>query len=158
MPSAEAVGFLDTARGLLLATTLSAAAMASQATVQYGAGTIASDADVLNTGVVVVANNLGSGATAITVNGVAFGNSMAGLGNMANGGGDFSTQFTVNSGLDQLLSGLAYQYSNSSSLTLTGLTAGTSYLLQLLMSNDLGGNDTGKDTRVSLQGNFFNLH
>lgn len=125
------------------------------ASVIYTQGQVTTVTDVLNSGTLVVANNLGSGAPPVTVNGVAFGNSSANLGGMANGGGDFSTQFTAGSPLDLLLSGLAFQYGGMSSLSLTGLTAGTDYMLQLFLENQV--NSTGKTSRVTVQGQIYNL-
>ncbi len=139
-----------------------AAATSALAAPALTAGTIAGVADILNQGTVLTAYNLGSGAGAVTVNGVAFAAGSdpiaAGLSGMANGGGDFSHQFTAGSALDQLLTGLAFQYEGTSNLNLTGLNAGQDYLLQLLFSNDLSGNNTGKNALVEVQGTATNLN
>lgn len=140
----------------LLLSLMLAAPLAS-ATVTYTQGHITAETDVLNSGTVVEANNLGAGAAAITVNGVSFGTSNASLSNMADGSGVFSSQFANGSLLDELLSALAYQYSNYSSLTLSGLTAGTAYSLQLFISNDLQGNYTGVQSRISVQGQQYDM-
>lgn len=121
----------------------------------YLQGVIVSDADVLNAGLLVAANNLGSGAAPITINGVAFGTSAAGLSGMAIGGGDFSNQFTPGSSLDLLLSGLMFQTGGNSSLTFTGLNVGQEYLLQLFLSNVV--NTTGWTSRVTIQGTPFSM-
>lgn len=131
-----------------------ASPMASAAVI-YTQGHITADTDVLNTGTVVVANNLGASASAVTVNGVSFGTSVAGLSGMAASGSDFSSQFTANSPLDKLLSGLAFQPGGTSSLNLSGLTAGTDYNLQLFLANAV--NSTGKTSRVSVQGQGYNI-
>ncbi len=125
------------------------------ATVIYTQAHVNGEADVLNQGTLLIANNLGAGATAVTVNGVAFGTSIVGLSNMANGGADFSNSFASGSPLDVLMSGLVFQLGGYSSLTLTGLTAGTDYLLQLFMANNV--NSTGKSSRVSVQGENYNI-
>ncbi|MDD5298252.1 MAG: PEP-CTERM sorting domain-containing protein [Rhodocyclaceae bacterium] len=142
-----------TANALLLSLML--ASPLASAAVSYTQGHITGVSDVLNTGTVVVANNLGSGAGAVTVNGVSFGNSMTGLSGMFNGGGDFSNQFTSGSPLDNLLSGLAFQYDAYSSLNLTGLTAGTAYTLQIFLSNVV--NATGYASRIQVQGQQYNI-
>lgn len=131
------------------------APMTATAAVTFSQGHITGVSDVLNTGTVLEANNLGWLASAVTVNGVSFGTSTASLGGMAAGGGDFSNQFTSGSPLDQLLSGLAFQYGDSSTLTLNGLTAGTNYTLQLFLSNVV--NATGWTARVSLQSQQYTL-
>ena len=128
----------------------------ASAAVIFSSGNITSDTEVFNTGLVVIANNLGSGATATTVNGVNFGVSTVGLGAMGNGGGDFSRSFAPGSGLDNLLSGLVYQGGGSSSLTLSGLTAGQNYNLQLLLQNSV--NSTGRNASVNVQGQNFTLN
>lgn len=142
---------LQTAMALSL---LSLAPQAA-ATVTYVQNHITYETDVLNVGNLLVANNLGASAPAVTVNGVAFGNSTAGLSNLSNGGADFSSNFPSGSPLDTLMSGLVFQAGGYSSLTLTGLTAGTDYLLQLFMANSV--NSTGKTSRVSVQGSDYNL-
>ena len=127
----------------------------AQAAVVFEQGDVLAETDLLNTGTLVAANNLGSGAGALTLNGLVFGNSSAGIAGMSNGGGDFSNQFTPGSNLDLLFSSLMYQYSTGSSLTLTGLTAGADYFLQLFLSNTA--NNTGKASRVTVQGQQHNL-
>ena len=127
----------------------------AQAAVVFEQGDVLAETDLLNTGTLVAANNLGSGAGALTLNGLVFGSSSAGIAGMSDGGGDFSNQFTPGSNLDLLFSSLMYQYSTGSSLTLTGLTAGADYFLQLFLSNTA--NNTGKASRVTVQGQQHNL-
>jgi len=134
---------------------LALASPLASAAVVYTQGHITAETDVLNSGTVVVANNLGAGALAVTVNGVSFGTSVTGLSGMAASGSDFSSQFAPNSPLDKLLSGLDFQNGGSSSLSLTGLTAGSDYTLQLFLAN--GVNSTGKTSRVSVQGQGYNI-
>ncbi len=143
----------------LLSLSLLAASSASGA-VSYFQGTITSASDVLNTGTLVIATDLGPGAPAVTVNGVAFGaDSGVGLTGFVNSntGVDLSNQFPAGSPLDQLLSGQDYQAIGlgSSSLTLSGLAPGTSYLFQMFLSNI--SNNTGKSSRITIQGQAFNL-
>jgi len=92
-------------------------------------------------------------AQAVTVNGINFGNSAAGLSNWANGSGDFSIdQFSAS--LDALLSTLVFvPNGNPATLTIGGLTIGQSYNLQLLFSNDV--NSTGND--IAVQGSSSHL-
>ncbi len=143
---------LQTAMALSL---LSLAPQAA-ATVTYVQNHIIFETDVLNVGNLLVANNLGSSASPVTVNGVVFGTSTTGLNNMLPGGGDFSAgQFTPGSPLDILLSGQHFQPGAYSSLTLTGLTAGTDYQLQLFLANTY--NSTGKASRVTVQGSEYNI-
>lgn len=127
----------------------------ASATVVYTQGHVTAATDVLNSGTLVTANNLGAGAAPVTVNGVAFGNSFAGLSGMANGGGDFSSQFVNGSPLDLTFSGLAFQYGGFSTLSLTGLAPGTDYMLQLFLANSV--NSTGKASQVTVQGQAYNL-
>lgn len=128
---------------------------AAQAAVVFDQGDVTGESDFINNGNILLANNLGSGATAQTVNGISFGTSTAGLSGMFNGGGDFNTQFPVGSPLDQVLSGLVYQGGGFSSLTLSGLSSGTDYFLQLFLSN--AANNTGKASRVTVQGQQYNI-
>ena len=141
-------------RGFILAV-LGSMALSANAAPVFSASTITGDASILNTGTVIAANNLGGGAQAVTVNGISFGNSAAGLSNWANGGGDFSNDpFSAN--LDALLSSLVFVPNGSpATLTIGGLTIGQSYNLQLLFSNDL--NSTGNDISVTVQGSSYQL-
>jgi hypothetical protein len=128
----------------------------ARAAVIYTQGQITGDADVLNIGTVVVANNLGAGAVPVTINGVAFGNSTAGLSGFVNATGDFSNQFPVGSPLDLLLSDLAVQpLAASTSLTLSGLSPGQDYLLQIFLSNVT--NSTGMTSRLTIQGQAYDI-
>jgi len=127
--------------------------------VNYSQGLISSENDVLNTGVPLAARNFGAGAPAVTVNGLAFGaDSSTGLMGFVHGDpGDFSSHFSSGSPLDQLLSELVYQNHGlgSSSITLSGLTPGNDYLLQIFLSNVL--NSTAKSSRITIQGQAYNL-
>lgn len=127
-------GFVATAAMLAMQT--------AGASVMYTPTTITGNQSIYNTGTLIQANNLGGGA-AVTVNGVNFGNSYSGLGgNVQNFGGNLSTDpFSAN--LDSLLDtavidtvwwNSAFEYANS--LSISGLTIGRDYRLQLLMSND----------------------
>ncbi|MBI5774413.1 MAG: choice-of-anchor D domain-containing protein [Verrucomicrobia bacterium] len=125
--------------------------------VTYLQVTFSSDADaslVLNTGTFVVANALGNGPQSTTINGVPFDTSQANLGNFANGGGDFSTQFSSGGALDKLFTALVFTpNTDPGTLTLTGLTPGASYRVQLLFCNQV--NNTGVPQRVQIQGENF---
>jgi hypothetical protein len=124
----------------------------------YTQGQINSQSDILNTGTFLVATDLGPNAPAVTVNGVAFGpDSPAGLNGWSYGTGDFSTQFQAGSPLDKLLSDLDYQSLNlgSASLTLSGLTPGQPYLLQLFLCDQI--NATAQSSRVIIQGQSYNI-
>lgn len=136
-----------------------APATSAFASVVFSVGTITSEADVLNGGTVVQANHFGtpggSPAVPVTVNGILFGTSTAGLSGMLASGSDFANQFGTGTPLDVLLSGAHFQTGSSSSLTLTGLTAGTNYLLQLLIDNTV--NTTGSSSWVDIQGDTLNL-
>ncbi|MCB1736277.1 MAG: hypothetical protein H6981_11715 [Gammaproteobacteria bacterium] len=128
---------------------------AAQAAVVFDQGDVLAETDLLNSGTLVSANNLGTGAPPLTINGLVFGTDTGGITGMSAGGGDFSNQFTPSSNLDLLFSNLVYQYSSSSSLAFTGLTAGHDYFLQLFLSNTA--NSTGKASRVTVQGQQHNL-
>lgn len=128
----------------------------ASATVLYSQGHVTSTTDILNTGTLVSANHYGPvSITPISINGVDFGINSSGLTGMALSGGDFSNQFTPGSAMDQLFSGLWFQTGGTSSLTLTGLTIGNDYLLQLFLANNI--NSTGKASRVSLQSQSYDL-
>ena len=120
---------------------------------------ITSEADVLNTGIIVRATNLGKASEGtfnpVTVNGILFGTNTAGMTGWDFGGGDFSTEFPVGSPLDQLLSGTWYATGGTSSLTLSGLTAGKDYTFQMFLANAV--NSTGYESRITIQGQAFNL-
>lgn len=141
-----------TVLGMLLA-----APSASSALPIYMQGLVTAETDILNVGTLIVANNLGAVALApaVTVNGVSFGTDSSMLSGMVASGGDFSSQFTVGSPLDNLFTGLHFQAGGSSSLTLTGLTAGADYVLQLFLANNI--NQTGWQSRVTVQGHAFNM-
>lgn len=127
----------------------------AQAAVVYSQGHVTSASDILNIGEIVVANNVGGGRQAVTVNGINFGTSEAGLGGMVDSGGDFSNQFTTDAAMDNLFSSLIFQNGGNSSMTLTGLIAGQNYLLQLLLQNNI--NSTGKSSAITLQGQTYNI-
>lgn len=134
---------------------LGSMALSANAAPVFSASTITGDASILNIGTVIAANNLGNAAQAVTVNGINFGNSAAGLSNWANGGGDFSND-PFSASLDALLSTLVFvPNGNPATLTIGGLTIGQSYNLQLLFSNDV--NSTGNDIAVTVQGSSYHL-
>ncbi len=117
---------------------------------------ISGDSDILSDGLLVVANDFGASPSAVTVNGVTFGTDQGGLvGPWGPGGGDFSVDaFSAN--LDALLSDLQFSGTlNPVSFTISGLTPGTSYRLQLLFSNDL--NTTSDRVEVTLEGETWIL-
>jgi hypothetical protein len=116
------------------------------------------DSDILNDGSLSVANtnNLGSAASAQTVNGVAFATDQSGLiGAWGPGGGDFSTD-SFSAPLDALLSNLQFSGTlGTVTLRLGGLNIGQTYRLQLLFSNDV--NLTGNNVAISVQGDSYVL-
>lgn len=117
---------------------------------------ITGDSSILNDGTLIAANDLGAAPDAVTVNGVSFGTDQSGLtGPWGPGGGDFSVDsFSAN--LDALLSDLQFSGTLSPvTFTLGGLTPGTAYRLQLLISNDL--NSTGDRVEVTIQGETWML-
>jgi uncharacterized protein YjbI with pentapeptide repeats len=119
---------------------------------------ILGETDILNDGLQISANNLGSAAATEVINGVSFLNSQAGLaGAWGPGGvGDFSTDVAVGTDLDDLLSNLQFiSLLSSGTLTVGGLTPGQPYRLQLLFSNDL--NLTGNNIAISVQGDTYVL-
>ncbi len=118
--------------------------------------TITGDSSILNNGTLVVANDLGDSPSNVTVNGVTFGTSQAGLSGFTPGGGDFSVD-PFSSELDALLSDLVFDgsFGSPATLTLTGLTVGSNYVLQLLFSNDV--NDTGNNIDVGIDGGSYHL-
>jgi uncharacterized protein YjbI with pentapeptide repeats len=117
---------------------------------------ITGDADILNDGVLIVANDLGVAPSAVTVNGVSFGTDQGGLsGPWGPGSGDFSLD-SFSGNLDALLSDLQFSGTlNPVSLTIGGLTPGVAYRLQLLFSNDL--NTTGDRVEVTVEGETWIL-
>jgi hypothetical protein len=126
--------------------------------VSFVQGQINSESDILNVGSLLVATDLGNQAPAVTVNGVAFGaDSMAGLSGWSYGTADFSSQFLTGSPLDKLLSDLDFQglFSGNASLTLSGLTPGQPYLLQMFLCNQ--NNQTAQSSRVTIQGQDYNV-
>ena len=142
----------------LLSLALILAVSSAPGAVIYTQGKINGESDVLNTGTLVLATDLGNAAPAVVVNGVAFGpDSSAGLSGWAHGNGDFSNQFPSGSPLDRLLTDLDFQnlFNGSATLTLSGLTPSGHYLLQMLLSNVV--NTTGKTSRVTIQGQAYNI-
>jgi hypothetical protein len=108
---------------------------------------ITSETNISNTGTLVVANSLGATPLVGTINSVNFGTDQSGLGNFFNDAGNFSNQFSNQSGLDRGLSDLVLTLpSERGSLTLGGLAIGNTYRLQLLFSNTV--NSVGDDTRI----------
>jgi hypothetical protein len=130
--------------------------MPASASVTYTSGQLLTVADVLNQGSVVSAVNFGPATlgTAVTVNGVAFSAyDASGLSGWSLSGADFSNEFASGSPLDTLMSGLVFTTGQVGTLTLNGLTAGNSYLLQLFMANNING--TGTTANISIQGSSY---
>lgn len=139
---------------LLLAGLLITGAATGRGAVAFNQSIISAESDVLNTGTLISANNLGSSPAVATVNGIGFGTSQSGLTGWANGGGDFSTSFT--GGLDTLMSGLAYvSPGTSGTLVINGLTSGRTYRVQLLIQNAV--NTSGDNTSITIQGVTHNV-
>lgn len=115
---------------------------------------ITAETDIIDYGNVLRASNFGVGG-AVNVNGISFDTDLSGLTGMFQGGGDFNTEFTSGGSLDTMLSGTQYQNGGSSSLNLTGLSATEDYVFQMYLSNMV--NSTGHSSKISLQGNDFNL-
>ena len=117
----------------------------------FSENVIMGDIDILSDGILVAANDLGATPSIVTVNGVGFGTNQGGLGGgpWAAGSGDFSVD-AFSSNLDALLSDLVFATSLSPvSLSISGLTPGTRYRLQLLFSNDV--NSTGDRVEVTVE-------
>lgn len=134
---------------------LSLAALGAQAAVTYSQGVVHVETDILNIGQIIEANSIGGLRQANTVNGIHFGTSEAAVGGMGDSGGDFSAQFGNGTPLDKLFSSLMFQTGGNSSLTFSGLTVGESYLLQLLLDNNI--NSTGKASAISFQNSSYNI-
>jgi hypothetical protein len=96
---------------------------------------ITGESSILNTGTLIEANNLGASPASTTINGILFGIDQSKVSGGANGFGDFSTQFPSGSPLDIVLSSV--NQGISWTLTLSGLTVGTAYRLQLLMADNV---------------------
>jgi len=135
--------------------TIAFGGLAAHAVPIYSLGKITTESDVLNTGDVLRAINLGGNS--VTVNGVTFATSSAvtEISGMRRGSGDFNTEFVPNSPLDQILSDSWFQDGSFSSLTLSGLVVGQDYIFQMLISNEV--NSTGQSSRITLQDERFNL-
>jgi len=112
--------------------------------------------DIQSNGVFVVANNLGASPQPVVVNGVVFGTDQSGLiGPWGPGSGDFSVNPFAQD-LDTLLS--SNQFSGTAvpiDFTISGLTPGNEYRLQLLFANDL--NTTGNEVDVTIDGTVYSL-
>lgn len=113
--------------------------------------TLSVDTDIKNAGKLITANNLGAGATPVSINGVCFSNSPANLSNFFNGSGAFCQDCIPGSNLKKLLDALVFQPNgNESTLTIGGLTNCHRYRLQLIYSNDV--NSTGNNINVNVNG------
>jgi len=117
---------------------------------------ISDPSDIINEGTLVAANNVGAGQATVRINGIDFGNDLAGLSNFAGSYGAWCHECGyLGYDLDHLLGTLVYQpsYPGSrleSSLELGGLTPGRYYRLQLLFSNDL--NERGRNSTIIVDG------
>lgn len=152
MNSTERTPKRDLHRWLLGA--LLAVSTSAQATV-FTDVQILADSDILSGGSLVVANNLGNGGspTSVVVNGVAFGNSQAGLGGFTQSGSDFCAGTVCDAfspAMQTLLEGLVFgpTSNTTSTLTLSGLTVGRNYRLQMVFWNEL--NTTGDLTNLTI--------
>ncbi len=131
----------------------------AHAAVTYSSGQLLQTTDVLNVGSVVSAVNFGPSGldAAVTVNGVAFsGSTTVALSGFAISGADFSNSFPSGGPLDTIMSGLVFTTGQVGTLTLGGLTAGSTYLLQLFMANNI--NATGANTNITIQGQNYTLN
>jgi hypothetical protein len=121
-------------------------------------GLLTQTANILDSGSVLTAVNLGASAPAVTVNGVAFqADNATGLSGFTHGGCTdcFQNQFATGSPLDQLLGALDYTPGATGTLTLSGLTSGNSYLLQLFFSNVV--NNTGYNQTITIENQTYAL-
>ncbi|MFT7220122.1 MAG: hypothetical protein ACI8Z1_001739 [Candidatus Azotimanducaceae bacterium] len=145
---------------LLLTTLVLFFVLPASATPVFTWTKLTSESDVINNGSVLRATNLGSSGqntfNPVTLNGIDFDTDTTGLSGLTPGGGDFNTEaLFVGTPMDEMLSGTWYAPGGSSSLSLTGLTAGEDYIYQMFLSNDQNG--TGHASRVTFQGQAFNL-
>lgn len=125
-----------------------------QAAVIYNQSLFTQESDIVNLGDVHSAMNLGGGA--VTLNGVNFvTNSFSNFINFNQGGGDFSQGDFVDPNLDSLFSTSTYQSGGYAYQNLNGLTIGTTYVYQVLLSNDV--NNTGDSTAMRFQGQTHNF-
>jgi hypothetical protein len=113
---------------------------------------ITGEASVLNTGAFVVANNLGASPASTTINGILFGIDQSAMAGGGNGFGDFSTHFAAGSPLDIVLSSVRQ---GNITLTLSGLSVGTPYRLQLLMADNVQTPLAARQFDVTIQGSTF---
>jgi hypothetical protein len=122
-----------------------------------------SASDVLNTGgAVVAAEYAGGGNPTETVNGITF---SIGLSDYAGYQGEFTgglSGFTTNNAAyDAILNGFDYDGSNPNTLTITGLTPGTTYDVQLWSLDDracCGGRTVNYDDGVGDASTVFALN
>lgn len=148
--------------GVLAGLALAGCLGTAHATVTYSTGVLATQADIVRTtGAVIEANHLGtpglpaSSDVAVTVNGITFGTDTSHLGNFTRSGSDFYN-FSNDAGLQTLLSGAYFQPGGGNSyLSLGGLTQGSTYTLQFLLSNSF--NETGSSSWINLEGSTFNI-
>ncbi len=122
---------------------------------------IQDDTDIANSGVLVVANDLGISPGAVTVNGVTFGTDQSGQAPgewQVSGGNTFSNE-SLSPELDNLLDDLVFvnfgRANVDSTFSIGGLTPGNDYRLQMLFSNDI--NNTGNNVEVTVEGETWLL-
>jgi hypothetical protein len=148
---------------LVLAFALAAVVMAgsARASAVFTETIITGDASILNPTAtaaynsLVVANNVGFAASAVTVNGVDFGNDGSGFTNFSSTTADFSTD-PFSPALNALLDPLLFvSNTNPATLALSGLEIGRNYVLQLLFSNDQ--NITGNNVDITIDGTTHRL-
>ncbi|MGB0712303.1 MAG: hypothetical protein ACPGUC_01970 [Gammaproteobacteria bacterium] len=132
-PIIRTLGGVVAAAGLFCAT-------AVNASVVFTETVLSGDAQVFNNGTLIQANNIGSGATPTTINGVSFGNDHTGLAAQTmyyhtQTVSGFSTE------METMLNSYvkpSYQYNSafeySGSLTISGLTIGNDYRIQLFVA------------------------
>lgn len=124
----------------LVGLALTAALGSAQAAATFTTGVLATQADAAVTGTVLEANH--------------FGTDTSHLSGFIPSGSDFYN-FSPDAGLQTLLSGAYFQDGGYSFLNLSGLTQGSTYTLQFLLSNPI--NTTGSSSWINLEGSTFNL-
>lgn len=144
-------------KSLLVAAVGMVMSLSLHATPIFTQTTIIDDTSILGDGNLVVANNLGRARVGLSINGVVFGTDQSAFNSSwSNGSGSFSYDVGFSANLDKLLDELVYANNfNALGFSVSGLTAGNAYRLQLLFSNDK--NTTGNDVNVSLLGSSFHL-
>ncbi|MGB1108986.1 MAG: LPXTG cell wall anchor domain-containing protein [Gammaproteobacteria bacterium] len=147
----------NTLRGLAASVALLSLTNASAAVV-FTETVLTGDAQVFNNGTLIQANNVGAGATATTINGVSFGNDHTGLTaptlyTHSQSVSGFSTELsTMLNSYVRPSNWINSAFEYSGSLTISGLTIGNDYRIQLFTALTGASNPAAN---FSLEGSAF---